>query len=294
MKLWLKILLIVLAAILLAGGITMLIFSLKYRNKTLDYVRYSSGGDMIGSYHSCKMSYVDGEPVLTEESMEFHSARRVTTVYKISEEDFGNVKKLMLDYNMYLASKMPLSKHIVLDGATSSISFDFEESVDGFSVSDNQALTNRQSKGFRAIRDYMFDLTDKTEGVTTVEKMYAFIYTDTLRLKYLVSEDIDDNYLYVFFSEADIKTDDDGNRYYDVNNDYYDMSEVKTTDHEPAGSLVYIPDEERVIMAEKDMDLKGVYVIASLDDTDGNMISVISDIPDGEYYFELKSESDLD
>ena len=146
------------------------IFGTKIKNRTLESVRYSFGGDMLGSYSSAELKLAgDGKATLVFESKKYHAGRMETTTYEVPAQELENVKALMLEYDQYAGSKRPRSKIQVMDAGTGTLSFDFTDGSD-FSLSTDLDLTRKQSEGFAKIREYIYSLAKDRDPVSYVKE----------------------------------------------------------------------------------------------------------------------------
>ncbi|MBR3212731.1 MAG: hypothetical protein IKF70_06495, partial [Firmicutes bacterium] len=126
-----KVLIIVLCVLILAGG-GFLVFSkiggLKYAHDVMNSCSVSTGGGMMGGYSSSYLKREkDGTATLTVTSREYHSAREVTTVYQVDPEAFDHLAELVKKYDLYAASKRPMSEFQALDADTTRIAFSYSK-----------------------------------------------------------------------------------------------------------------------------------------------------------------------
>lgn len=146
------------------------ILETKFKNRDLESVYYSYGGDMLGSYRSAKLQLADdGKATLVFEQKSYHAGRLETTTYEVPAEELEKVKALMLEYNQYAGSKRPRSKMQVMDAGSDHLSFDFVDGSD-FSLSTDLNLTKKQNEGFYKIRDYLYALAQDREPVSYVKE----------------------------------------------------------------------------------------------------------------------------
>jgi len=189
-----KIVLIILILALVGGGIYMFRLGNKYKNSTLDSVRYSFGGDMMGSYQAVSLSRDgDGPAILVTEGKEHHAARMVTTTYEVPADELDKIKELMLQYDQYAGSKRRRSPIQAMDAGSGSLSFYFDDGS-SFTLNSEQELNSKQSEGFRTITDYLFGLSKgKTPVSQEIEerelRMMVDGYTEIFNIRDGVTEE---------------------------------------------------------------------------------------------------------
>ena len=176
-----------------AGGVfalMSLIRGLKFKNDVLTGCGYSVGGGMTGGYRRAdlKTDPETGEVKLVLAEKEYHSSREIKTVYPASAKDLEAVKEIVNRYNLYNSSKKGRSRIQVLDGDTTTVSFDYLKG--DFSVSDSQALSRRDFKAIDEISSFLYSLA-KGEGVTTVEPQEARIVADGYSFFFYIEPEFD-------------------------------------------------------------------------------------------------------
>lgn len=185
-----KIVLFLIVILIVVGGYFMLrpfIVDQKLNKTKLVSCRYSRGGDMMGSFESAAIrKNKDGSITYTTESAKAHNERIVTKTYQANEEQLQMFRDLAIRYHMYEASLKPMSPYIVYDGATSTLSFYFEDGT-SFNVSDNQALSQKEQQHFDEIVR-SFSSCAIGEPVVEIEKHEIALIIDGYQLGYQLEE----------------------------------------------------------------------------------------------------------
>ena len=93
-----KKLLMILAGILVAGGIGFMVFrivdNMKFKNDELNSCYYSVGGGMLGGSSSVSLrKEKDGRTTLTVKHKETHEDREESTVYEADPEAFDHIRE---------------------------------------------------------------------------------------------------------------------------------------------------------------------------------------------------------
>ena len=258
--------------------------SLKYKNSDLVYCRYSRGGGMLGGYTNVTLKKEkNGNTVLTVETKQYHYTREVTTTYDVSPDAFDELKKLIFEYDMYGASKAKMSPFQVLDGDTTSISFDFDKG--DFRVSDTQALSKKQAEGMREIYRYLVSLK-KGEGVTTVEPQQAIIRTEGYSLIYYIEQPFDGKFDEIL--SAPFKVYDYEGKGIVINVAAgVDCTEAEIITDGLPGTIVYDQASGKIIALYDDcMFTQPVFLVANMDSHSTNAYELLKRM-EGEYSVEL-------
>ena len=154
-----------------------MIFSLiahKFKAEGLESCSYSTGGGMTGGYRRVTLRKDrKGNRTVSLQYKEIHCDREETTVYPASEEAFAKATEIMKRYHLYGASKRRRSRIQILDGETTTVSFDY---VNGdFSIHELQRLNRTMRKGCSEIEGFLDSLLTG-DGVTTLEPQEARIH----------------------------------------------------------------------------------------------------------------------
>ncbi len=256
---------LIMLCILLAtgGGLCMYNRSaFKYRNDVLEYCTVSTGGGMLGGYSSYSlMKDNDGNAVLETRYKETHADREKTTVYPVDASAFNELQGMLLKYNMYAASKRPRSPVVVMDGDTTTISFQTEKGY--FSISDNQILTGKMAEGWQAIISYMNSLA-AGDGVTTLEPQTAMLYLKSgYTLQFLVEDAFDGRLNGILSEEHEVSV-------YKENgivlcaDENLDVSGAEPEQQIPAGTMVYTDGKIMILYTDCTFEAPA-YVLARLD-----------------------------
>lgn len=154
-----------------------MIFSLiahKFKAEGLESCSYSTGGGMTGGYRRVTLRKDrKGNRTVSLQYKEIHCDREETTVYPASEEAFAKATEIMKKFHLYGASKRRRSRIQILDGETTTVSFDY---VNGdFSIHELQRLNRTMRKGCSEIEGFLDSLLTG-DGVTTLEPQEARIH----------------------------------------------------------------------------------------------------------------------
>ena len=169
----------------------------------------------------------------------------------------------MLSHNLYGASKRRLGPFQVLDGDTTSITFDFAS--DDFRVSEEQMLSDNMRSGFLAVIAYLNSLA-VGEGVETVEPQRALLYLKSgYTLQFIVEDAFDSKLDELLGEERDVCA------YFDcgiilAESVQLDCTDAPTETKVDAGTILYDPQGKDVVILYQDYAFDhGVYVLAKLD-----------------------------
>ena len=284
-----KKLLIALLCIALIGGCVFMMISAvsakKYAHDELESCEVSTGGGMLGGSSSVRLSKgEDGSVVLLVREKETHADREITTVYQASEAALAHVRELVNDYDLYRASKRPLSKMRALDADTTSIWFDFASGY--FRVSEEQVLSSKMRDGFRHVADYLSSLA-VGEGVTTKEAQRAVLYLKSGYTLQFVVEDAFDSKLDSILNEEHETA-----KFKDCGivlckGETPDTSAAEPVGSAKAGDIVFSPEDERILVLYADTTFESpVYVLARLDGYVSSACPLIAEMQ-GEYRLHL-------
>ena len=177
--------------LLILGGIGFMMFNIfdnnKYKNDSIDKCTYSHGGGMLGDVYSVSARKLkDGSSELVIQQAPSHNERIVTKTYKIDNNIFEEIKKIMLDYNLYKASKKGKSPFEVLDAPSTSLYLSFEKN-DSFSVNDYQNLSNKDFEGINNILDKMLSYASG-DPIISIEPHELALSIDGYNIFYYINE----------------------------------------------------------------------------------------------------------
>ena len=163
---------------------------LRFRTDELESCSVSTGGGMLGGHRSLTLTkQKDGSVTLTVRERETHADREVITTYPADEAALAHVKELVNAHNLYGASKRRYSRIRVLDGDTTTLSFDYASGY--FSVSEEQVMNPNMCAGFDAVEDWLNSLA-VGDGVVTLEPQRAMLYLKSgYTLQYVIEDAFD-------------------------------------------------------------------------------------------------------
>ncbi len=268
----------------------MMFFMNRYKDAALESVRYSYGGDMMGSYQSAELKDgTGGKATLTVERREYHSARMVTTTYEVSGDELEKIRELMLEYDQVRGSKRPRSKIEVMDEGTAHLSFRFAE---GYVIDLNSDLDlkAKQSEGFRIIRDYLFGLAGEGTLISqeTEERQIRLAldgYTEIFNIRNGVTEE----------DCLKLGGDHEITSYGDNEKIFYPEEKLDVSGLEPAvsgapGTLAYYePWGDVVIFYGEFRPAEGLYELGSLTNVYNSTLELLAGM-EGTYRFYAYSE----
>ena len=266
-KVWIIILCVAVGVALLATAIIVavsVINRLRFRNDTLTKCTVSTGGGMLGGHRYVTLRQErDGSVTLSVSEQETHADRERTTTYAASAEALEEVKQLVLSHNLYGASKRPYSSMRVLDGDTTSITFDFAS--DDFRVSEEQIMSVRMAQGFREVIAYLNALA-VGEGVASIEPQRALLYLKSgYTLQFVVEDAFDSKLDAVLSEEREVSP------FFDCGVILAEGVELavdgaEATNKVEAGSIVYDPQGRQIVVFyQNEVFDHDVYVAARLD-----------------------------
>ena len=283
-----KVLLILLCLLLIAGGgfvIVSLLDSKRIEQEELRACTVFTGGGMRGGTSRVSLSKDEnGNAVLSVSEKETYADRLVTTVYLVEEAAFDNVKALAVRHHLYSASKRPYSKMRVMDADSTSLSFDFEKN--DFSVSEEQVMSRKMREGFRAVIDYLSSLPSG-EGVTTKAPQEALLYLKSGYTLQFIVEDVFDGRLDPILGNEHAVSAYQNSGILLVKGEAPALSGAVSVESAEAGTIVYSPKEENIILLYRDMTFpEPVYVLARLDGHVSSAAPLIAEMQ-GDYSFSL-------
>lgn len=104
----------------------------------LKSVNFTSGGDMIGSFHGMSVNMVDNNSALVcYEDAKWHNETIAVREYLVPVSLLGDIKAIFNKNKLARCERAPKSPFQILDGATSSYSFGFEKKHIHFSSTQN-------------------------------------------------------------------------------------------------------------------------------------------------------------
>ena len=282
-----KIGLVLLCLAVAAGGIYMIIpavSGLKYKNDELEKCSVSTGGGMLGGYISYTLQKNDdGSVTLSVKYKETHADRERTDVYEASEEDLLEAKRLADEYHLCAASARRYSRMRVLDGDTTTLSFDYSKG--DFSISSEQVLSAKMRKGFDEVRSLLWSLA--------IGEHESYLEPQTLRLHlksgynlmYAVEDAFDGRLSSLGEERETFRFGDCGIAM--ALEDPLDTEGAESVSEAPAGAIVYDEEEENVIVLYADHVFdRPVYVLAWLDGHLPSACPLIAEM-EGPYFFYL-------
>ena len=262
-----KLSLVVFCLLVIAGGIYMLLprlGGLKYRNDVLESCRVSTGGGMLGGHSEyCLKTGEEGDVILEVSFKETHADRMRTDVYKASEKDLQHIHAIVNERDLFAASKKRYSKMQVLDGDTTTLSFDYSGGY--FSISSEQVLSSGMRKGWSDVIEYLHSLATG-EHESFLEPQTARLLADGYNLMYLVEDAFDGKLDGVLSEQHEVS------RFEDCGIVFAAAKDIDLSVAEPAGetaaagTLIYESESGRMILLYADHTFEGpVYLLAKLD-----------------------------
>ncbi len=274
--------------LLLAGGVFAMrsvIGGSKYGNDVLERCSTSTGGGMTGGSRSATLKRDgDGGAVLEVREREWHGAREFTTVYRVDPAAFDRIAEMVNEYDLYAASRRPRSNVVVLDGDTTSVSFDYSKG--DFYVYDGLSLTRKMSEGFDRVVAYLYSLAEG-EGTVTVEPQIARLYLKNGYTLRFTVENVFDGRL-----EEALGEECGTSRFGDFGiavgrGEVLDVSGAQPTGEVSAGDIVYDPESGRIVLLYADPAFPGpVYLLARIDGHVSSAAPLIREM-EGAYAFVL-------
>lgn len=289
-KHWKVLLGIVLAIVLLVGGgfiMRPLLLNASIRNKELVSCYYRRGGDMMGSMSTIHFSRInDSKAQIVTQHANAHNERIETNTYSADPNKLQEIKDMAIRYQMYSLSKRGMSPFQVMDGATSTISFSFDDGT-YFSVSDNQNISLKDIEHMQEIRDFMVSC-EEGEPVTEIERHQLYFIVDGYYFTYEIYETSATETL---IEQLDNKTVED---YESVGKCFrlekpLDVSTCELmTEETSKGYLVYETSTQKVIILYDSLKPKDdLYVIGEATSKRDSAYQIISSMEEKEYTFGL-------
>ncbi len=263
-----KIAFILFCIVIVLGGVYMLmpiVSGLGFRNDELNSCSVSTGGGMLGGFSQFYLKQnEDGETVMEVRYRETHADRERISIYKASPEDFGPIREMVNKYGLVAASKRPRSRIQVLDGDTTTVSFDY--SKDYFSVSDYQVLSSKMRNGFYEVIEYLHSLA-KGECENFLEPQTAMLHLKSgYTLQYVVEDAFDSRLDAVLSEEREVSRMGDFGIVLAPGDDI-DLSGAEAIGGvSAAGSMVLDTESGNILLLYKDHEFGSpVYLLAKLD-----------------------------
>ena len=262
-----------------------LVGELRYGNGTLEACSVSTGGGMLGGHWGAYLR-MDGEGnvALQIKERKTHADRERTTEYRVDPAAFDRIKEMVREYHLYAASRRPRSKMVVLDGDTTTLSFDYEKG--DFSISDDQILSAKMREGFRAVRTYLYSLGEG-EGVVSLEPQTAILYLKSgYTLQFIVADAFDGKLEGVLDEEREVS------RFAEsgimlCTGVSVDVSGAQPDPQGEACCIVYDAESDSVIILYDDFDFgHPVYTLARLDGYRSSASPLIAEM-EGPYSLQL-------
>lgn len=162
-----RILFIVLAVVIVIAAAVLIVYCITHSDapdknpvhdvKIPDYCNYTVGGDMNGSYYNVR-AVRDGDAcVITVAEAEVHSDPFLNQTYTAGSAVFEKIAEVIEKYDAWSWSDLPNSEEFILDGATTSISIEFEDGTKRISFSDSKEIPDGKYAAFNEILNVMLD-----------------------------------------------------------------------------------------------------------------------------------------
>lgn len=136
------------------------VFGMSSVSQPLKNIYFSSGGDMRGSYHGLTVKTLDNSSALVFfEDADWHNEAIAVKEYIVPVSVLEDIKTIFNKNKLARCEKAPMSKFVVMDGATSSYSFEFEDTRIRFSSSQN--LSKENYDALREIRKFVDNACQK-------------------------------------------------------------------------------------------------------------------------------------
>lgn len=273
----------VLCILLIAGGgftVYSAIMGQKYKNDVPQACSVSTGGGMLGGHWGAYLKTEEaGNAILQIKERETHADRERTTTYRVDPAAFERVRELVNEHRLFAASRRPYSRMQVLDGDTTTLSFDYKKG--DFSVSDQQVLSGRMREGFRAVRDYLCSLA-AGEGVTTLEPQRGRLLIGGYQLQYVVEDAFDGRLDEICSQERAVSPYEDCGIVL-CEGEPVDVTGAAPTETGEKGNLYYEAEGERLVILYADHAFESpVYLLAQLDGYRESACPLIEEM-EGEY-----------
>ena len=254
----------------------------KFKDDELISCGYSNGGGMQGGFSSVYIrKNNEGKITLETKEAATHSDRIVTKTYSKKKKNLNMIKDLIINYNMYKASKKKMSPYIAYDADTSNLSVSFSGG-DYFNISSEQLLSEDESKHLYEIRDTLYSLA-KGEAVIEVEPHEIALILDGYQLGYLMNESDGVEALLPELNKY---------RFEDYNNCAkattisisLNTEGLPSSSHLSKGLLVYSPTSSQLLFLYDDYDgEEELYILGELEYLDDSAIELIKSMTDEEY-----------
>ena len=283
-KRWIVLLCVLLITVcVLALGV--LIVNTKYSKDTPVSCCVSTSGGMRGGLHEMSLKKdSDGNTVLSVRQKESHDERIVTTTYTVDAESFSKVAELVNRHHLYAASKMPMSKVRILDGDTTTVSFDYEKGY--FSVHEEQIMSSGMREGFRAVAEYLSSLA-VGEGVVTKDPQNAVLHLKSgYTLQFTVADVFDGRLDAILGKEHEVSAFKSSGIIL-AKGERPELSGAEPANTAASGTIIYSPQDDSIILLYEDETFsKPVYELARLNGYLPSAAPLIAEMQ-GEYSFRL-------
>lgn len=251
----------------------------KLKKENLVGAGYSRGGGMLGGHWSVYLRKdKSGGATLTVEEQDTHNSRKETTVYSVQVSALDELKNIILEYDLYGASKRPYSPIQALDADTDHYSCDFEKS--DFSISGEQMFSKRHGEGLTKLRQYLYSLATG-EGTRTIEPHELRFSLDGYTITYLMEEgqaaedvvDLNDRYELTPYEESgrSVKLP-----------QKISVEGLKQAEKLEKGTIVYYEPEDSLILVYADGEAReGMYYLGRLEYCYESTLKLISESVSG-------------
>ena len=254
----------------------------KFKDDELISCGFSTGGGMQGGFSSVYIRKdKDGNVTLETKYASNHAERIETKTYTSSQEDLEMIKNLIINYNMYKASKKKMSPYIAYDADTSNLSVSFSGG-DYFNISSEQLLSQDESEHLYEIRDTLYSLA-KGDPVIEIEPHEIALILDGYQLGYLMNESIA---VETLLPKLDDYTFEDYEECAKANtiNIILDTEGLPSSTSISKGSLAYSPTSSQLLFLYDDYDgEEELYILGELEYLSDSSLELIKNMTDEEY-----------
>ena len=124
------------------------------KRRKLDYgninsISYTSSGGMEGRYYSEVLNFYNKELIVDDKT--FHNSVNVRNIYKVLDKDIEDVKKIIIDNNMFAWSEVPVNRmFLAMDMPSNNMNI-YTDNYN-FTISYNIFMDDEENKIFNDLR----------------------------------------------------------------------------------------------------------------------------------------------
>lgn len=255
----------------------------KFNKKEIKRCSYSHGGGMLGDVYTVTVEKIDDKKAeLIIREAPAHNERIVTKTYQIDAKVFDDLKKIMIDNNLYGVSKKGKSPYEVLDGPSTSISYTFTD-YDGFRISDYQNLNKNDYEAITNAKNTMLSYISGEPSIS-IEPHELSLNVDGYNLIYYMNDSkAAERFVEMHGKHMFSSYNDNGKKCH--LEEKLDVSDCPLADGSKIGVIAYYEPSNEVIVFYKEYEpIDGLYELGAFEYDSDSSFELIKNMTDKEYY----------